>query len=284
MDAEVVGFEGPVPAPSAVAGNPRASTLIASARHAAPLGFVRSRRPPGLVISSRDEPRFGLPGESRADSTLSSGVATGSVATSSVATRFVALSDVATSGVVGGRVTGGSVAAALVAAGGVAFEGVVVHGDAWVCSDGACPAGPRVCTGVPPAESAVERSDGTVVVAVAGGRVALVGSPAEFRPPIGRVAPVSTPMERLAGVDDGAFAAAAGVITGTSCWPGFAEPLAGGPLVALNNPPGVDLLPDDTSKADAPFDSGGEAIVAAGATYAWRRDADALAVAIQPKK
>jgi hypothetical protein len=185
-----------------------------------------------------------LPGESRADSTLSSGVATGSVATSSVATRFVALSDVATSGVVGGRVTGGSVAAALVAAGGVAFEGVVVHGDAWVCSDGACGTGPRVCTGVP----------------------------------------VSKPIERLAGVDDGAFAAAAGVVTGTSCWPGFAEPLAGGPLVALNNPPGVDLLPEDTSKADAPFDSGGEAIVAAGATYAWRRDANALAIAIQPKK
>ena len=179
---------------------------------------------------------------------MSSGVATGSVATSSVATRFVALSDVATSGVVGGRVTEGAVAAALVAAGGVAFEGVVVHGVAWVCSDGACRAGPR----------------------------------------------------------------------GLRCWPGFAEPLAGGPLVTLNNPPGVvrlgarvrgapevglestavrvpstmlgvpvsdvDLVPGDTSKADAPFDSGGEAIVAAGDTYAWRRDATALAVAIQAKK
>ncbi len=202
----------------------------------------------------------------------------------------------------GGRVTEGSVAATLVAAGGVAFEGVVVHGVAWVCSDGACRAGPRVCTGVPPAESAVERFSGTVVVAVADGTVALVGSPSEFRPPMGGVTPVSTPIERLAGVDDGAFAAAAGVVTGTSCWPGFAEPLAGGPLVALNNPPGmvglgarvrgvpevglestavrvpsttlgvpvsdVDLVPGDTTKADAPFDSGGEAIVAAGATYA----------------
>ena len=175
----------------------------------------------------------------------------------------------------GGRVTEGAVAAALVAAGGVAFEGVVVHGVAWVCSDGACRAGPRVCTGVPPAESAVERSNGTVV-------------------------------------------AAAGVVTGTRCWPGFAEPLAGGPLVTLTNPRGVvrlgarvrgapevglestavrvpsttlgvpvsdvDLVPGDTSKADAPFDSGGEAIVAAGDTYAWRRDATALAVAIQAKK
>jgi hypothetical protein len=116
-----------------------------------------------------------LPAEGRADSTLSSGVATSFVATSSVATRFVALNDVATSGVVGGRVTDDSVAAALVAAGGVAFEGVVVHGVAWVCSDGACHAGPRVWTGVPPAEPVVERFNRTVVAAVADGTVALVG-------------------------------------------------------------------------------------------------------------
>ena len=155
-------------------------------------------------------------------------------------------------------------------------------------------------------------------MAVADGTVALVGSPAEFRPPMGGVTPVSTPIERLAGVDDRAFAAAAGVVTGTRCWPGFAEPPAGEPLVALNDPPGVvglgarargapevglestavrvpsttlgvpvsdmDPVPGDSSKADAPFDSGGEAIVAAGATYAWRRDAHALAVAIQAKK
>ena len=45
----IVGCAGPVPAPSAVAGNPRASTLIASVRQAAVLDFFGRGKPPGMT-------------------------------------------------------------------------------------------------------------------------------------------------------------------------------------------------------------------------------------------
>ncbi len=49
LAAEGVDSVGPGPAPSAVAGKPRASTLIASVHHAAVLGFFRRREPPGTT-------------------------------------------------------------------------------------------------------------------------------------------------------------------------------------------------------------------------------------------
>ena len=140
---------------------------------------------------------------------------------------------------------------------------------------------------------------------VADGTVALVGAPAEFPPPTGGVTPMSTRVAWLAGA---ALAGAAGVVTCTSCWPGVAEPLAGGPLVGLNNLPVVvavavaavvavtlrsarevrlestavrvastrfrvpvcdaELLPTSTGEAEAPFASVVEAVVAAWAAFA----------------
>ena len=74
---------------------------------------------------------------------------------------------------------------------------------------------------------------------VADGTVTLVGAPAEVSPPTSVVTPTSTPGDGLTGVDDPAVAGAAGGVTCTSCWPGVAEPLVGGPLVGLNNLPGA---------------------------------------------
>ena len=142
---------------------------------------------------------------------------------------------------------------------------------------------------------------------VADATVALVGAPAEFPPPTSGVTPMSTPVAWLAGVG-AAVAGAAGVVTCTSCWPGVAEPLAGGPLVGLNNLPVVvavavaavvavtlrsarevrlestavrvastrfrvpvcdaELLPTSTGEAEAPFASVVEAVVAAWAAFA----------------
>jgi hypothetical protein len=48
---------------------------------------------------------------------------------------------------------------------------------------------------------------------------------------------MSTRVDGLAGVGDGGLAGASGVVTCARCCPGVAEPLAGGPLVGLTNPP-----------------------------------------------
>lgn len=150
-------------------------------------------------------------------------------------------------------------------------------------------------------ESAGEGSVGAVVVVLADGTVALVGAPAESRPPISGVPPTSTREERLAGVGGVAFAGAVVGVTCPSCWPRIAEPLSGGPLVGLNNPPLVaalvtlciarevrlestavrvsstrlrapvsdpGLLPTITGEAEAPFDAVVEAIVPATAAFA----------------
>jgi len=150
-------------------------------------------------------------------------------------------------------------------------------------------------------ESADEGSVGAVVVVVADGTVAPVGAPAEFPPPTSGVTEMSTPVDGLAGVGDAGLARAAGVVTCTSCGPGVAEPLAGGPLVRLNKPPlvvvavtlriarGVRLestavrvastrlrvlvsdaerLPTSTGEAEAPFDAVVEVIVPASAAFA----------------
>jgi hypothetical protein len=138
-------------------------------------------------------------------------------------------------------------------------------------------------------------------VVVADGTAALVGAAAEFPPPTTGVIPTSAGAESLAGVGDAASASAAGVVTCTGCWPGVAEPLAGGTLVGLDNPPDVvagvvvtlsagrearlestavrvrstriDVPVSDaellsTSAAEAPFDSVVEAIVPASAALA----------------
>ena len=161
-----------------------------------------------------------------------------------------------------------------------------------------------------------EGSDGAVVVVVADGTVALVGAPAEFPPPTGVVIPLSTRVERLAGVGAGVFVGAAGVVTCTSCWPGVAEPLAGRPHRGLDNPPEVvgvavtlrsdpevrlestavrgpstrlrgpdcdgELVPTVARRAEAPFDSVVAAVVPASAAFAQTPKANAMAVAIRP--
>jgi hypothetical protein len=148
-------------------------------------------------------------------------------------------------------------------------------------------------------EPAGEESVGAVVVVVAGGTVAPVGAPAEFPPPTSGDTAISTPGDGPAGVGDAGVAGAAGAVTSTSCWPGVAEPLAGGPLVGLNNPPLVvvtlriarevrlestavrvpstrlrvlvsdaELLPTSTGDAEAPFVAVVEVIVSASAAFA----------------
>jgi hypothetical protein len=234
---------------------------------------------------------------------LSGGVATESVATESVATGLVALSGVATGGVAGGRVMGASVAAALVASGvvasaGVAVNGVAVNGVAWGCGEGACRPETCVATGVRPAGSASEGSDGAVFVVVADGAVPRMGAPAEPRLPMSAVTPTSTRVERPAGVGGAAFA---GAVVAVTCPPGVAAPPSAALLVGPNNPPGVaavmtlrsarevrfgstvvrvasatlrgpaseaELVPIGAREAEAPFDSVVGAVVTASAAFA----------------
>lgn len=73
---------------------------------------------------------------------------------------------------------------------------------------------------------------------LADGTVALVGAPAEFPPPTGVVRSLSPRLERRAGVGDGVFVGAAGVVTVACCWPGVAAPLAGGRPGGVENVPG----------------------------------------------
>ena len=100
-----------------------------------------------------------------------------------------------------------------------------------------------------------------------------------------------------------------------SCWPGVVKPLSRGPLVGLDNAPGVPLVmtlgsawevrsestvvgaastklrarasdagldPTGTGEAKDPFGSLAEAIVPAGADFAAATKANRLAVAIRP--
>jgi hypothetical protein len=143
-----------------------------------------------------------------------------------------------------------------------------------------------------------------------------MGAPAEFPLPTSGVTPMSTRVACLAGVGGAAWAGAAEVLTCTSCRPGVAEPLAGGPLVRLNNPPATvavvtlrsarevrleptavrvpstrlrvpvsdaELRPAGTGEAEAPFAVVVEAIVPAWAAFAYTPEANTQTVAIRPK-
>jgi hypothetical protein len=159
---------------------------------------------------------------------------------------------------------------------------------------------------------------GRSVVVVAGGMVALVGAPADLPPPTSVVRPVSSGVARLAGVGDGGFAGAAGVVTWTGCSAALAERLAGGRPGGFNDPPGVvgvvvtlrgvrevglestavgggsarlcgsvsggGPVPTLARSAGALVDFVVAALVAACAAFARTRNADAMAVAVRPNR